>query len=82
VNVTPESAKLHMATIQRYTVAASRDPSQLFYSVTTGIGQTTTREEVSRFANIGVDRVIIGALGASANEYTRLIETNANALIA
>ena len=71
-----------MATIQRYAVAAGRDPSQLFYSVTTGIGQTTTREEVSRFANSGVDQVIIGALGASADEYTRLIETNANALIA
>ncbi len=71
-----------MATIQRYAVAAGRDPSQFFYSVTTGIGQTTTREEVNRFANIGVDQVIIGALGASADEYTRLIETNANALIA
>ena len=82
VNVTPESAKLHMATIQRYAVAAGRDPRKLFYSVTTGIGQTTTREEVNRFADIGVDQVIIGAFAASADEYTRLIETNANALIA
>jgi hypothetical protein len=54
----------------------------LFYSVTTGIGQTTTREEVNRFADIGVDQVIIGAFAESADEYTRLIETNANALIA
>ena len=82
VNVTPDTAKSHIANIKRYAEAAGRDTSKLFYSVTTGVGQKVTTDEVKRFADIGVHQVIVGAFGASADEYKRLIEANAEQLIA
>jgi probable F420-dependent oxidoreductase len=82
VNVTPETAKTHLANIKRYAEAAGRDASKLFYSVTTSIGQAVSRDEVQRFADIGVHQVILGAFGGSADEYKRIIETNAQSLIA
>ncbi len=82
VNVTLESAKTHLATIKRHAAAAGRDASKLFYSVTTGVGLPVSRDEVNRFEDIGVNQVIVGAFGASAEEYTRLIEDNAKTLIA
>lgn len=82
VNVTPDSAKSHIANIKRYAEAAGRDTNKLFYSVTTGVGQKVTTDEVKRFADIGVHQVIVGAFGASADEYKRLIEANAEQLIA
>ena len=82
VNVTPDTAKSHIANIKRYAEAAGRDTSKLFYSVTTGVGQKVTTDEVKRFADIGVDQVIVGGFGASADEYKRLIEANAEQLIA
>ncbi len=82
VNVTPETAKTHLANIKRYAEAAGRDPSKLFFSVTTSIGQAVTRDEVKRFADIGVHQVILGAFGSSADEYKRIIESNAESLIA
>ena len=82
VNVTPDTAKSHIANIKRYAEAAGRDTSKLFYSVTTGIGQQVSADEVKRFADIGVHQVIVGGFGASADEYQRLIESNAEQLIA
>jgi probable F420-dependent oxidoreductase len=82
VNVTPETAKVHMANIKRYASAAGRDASKLHYSVSPGIGVPVTLDEVKRFADIGVDQVIIGAFAASAAEYKQTIESNASALIA
>ena len=82
VNVTPETAKTHMANIKRYADAAGRDASKLHYSVSPGIGVPVTLDEVKRFADIGVDQVIIGAFAASAAEYKQVIESNASALIA
>ena len=82
VNVTPDTAKSHIANIKRYAEAAGRDAGKLFYSVTTAIGQAVTADEVKRFADLGVHQVIVGAFGASADEYKRLIESNAERLIA
>ena len=82
VNVTPETAKTHMANIKRYADAAGRDASKLHYSVSPGIGVPVTLDEIKRFADIGVDQVIIGAFAASAVEYKQVIESNASALIA
>ena len=82
VNVTPETAKTHLANIRRYADAAGRDPAKLFFSVTTSIGQAVSRDEVNRFADIGVHQVILGAFGASGDEYKRIIESNAETLIA
>ncbi len=82
VNVTVASAKLHMATIKRFAEAAGRDPGKLTYAVSTGIGVPVTAEEVRQFADIGVDQVIVGAFADSADEYRRVIESNAEALIA
>ncbi len=82
VNVTPETAKTHMANIKRYAEAAGRDASKLHYSVSPGIGVPITLDEVKRFADIGVHQVIVGAFAASAAEYKQVIESNASALIA
>ena len=82
VNVSPEAAKTHMANIKRHADAAGRDASKLHYSVSPGIGVPVTLDEVKRYADIGVDQVIIGAFAASAAEYKQVIESNANALIA
>ena len=82
VNVTPDTAKSHIANIKRYAEAAGRDADKLFYSVTTAIGQAVTADEVKRFADLGVHQVIVGAFGASADEYKRLIESNAERLLA
>ncbi len=82
VNVTPDSAKSHIATIKRFAEAAGRDASKLSFAVTTSIGQKVSADEVKRFADIGVHQVIVGAFGASADEYKRLIESNAESLIA
>ena len=82
VNVTPATAKTHMANIKRYADAAGRDASKLHYAVSPGIGVPVTFDEVKRFADIGVDQVIIGAFAASAAEYKQVIEDNAGALIA
>lgn len=81
VNVTVDSAQAHMAKIKHYATAAGRDLSKLSFAVTTGIGLPVTRDEVKRFEDIGVDEVIVGAFGSSADEYTRLIEQNARTLI-
>ncbi len=81
VNVTLESTKAHMTTIRRYAEAAGRDPGKLSFSVSTGIGTPITRAEVEAFAAIGVNQVIVGAFGSSADEYKRLIEEHARALI-
>ncbi len=82
VNVTPASAKAHLATIRRHAEAAGRDPSKLFFSVTTGMGLAVSRDEVERFAEAGVHQVILGAFGSSADDYRRIIEGNAESLIA
>ncbi len=82
VNVTPDSAKSHIATIKRFAEAAGRDASKLSFAVTTSIGQKVSTDEVKRFADVGVHQVIVGAFGASADEYKRLIESNAESLIA
>lgn len=82
VNVTPETAKTHMANIKRYAEAAGRDASKLHYSVSPGIGVPVSLDEVKRFADIGVDQVIVGAFADSGAEYKKVIEMNANALIA
>ena len=82
VNVTPETAKTHMANIKRYADAAGRDASKLHFSVSPGIGVPVTLDEVKRFADVGVDQVIIGAFADSAAEYKQVIESNAEALIA
>ncbi|MBX9606195.1 MAG: LLM class F420-dependent oxidoreductase [Gammaproteobacteria bacterium] len=82
VNVTPDSAKAHIATIRAHAEAAGRDPSRLFFSATIGMGVPTTPDDLKRFEDVGVHQVIIGAFAASAEEYQRLIEDNARALIA
>jgi probable F420-dependent oxidoreductase len=81
VNVTPESAATHMATIKRFAEAAGRDASKLSYAVTTGIGAPTSADEVKQFADIGVDQVIVGGFAASIEEFKQVIEDNAEALI-
>lgn len=81
VNVTPDTARTHIANIRRHAEAAGRDASKLFFSVTTSIGQAVSRDEVQRFADIGVHQVILGAFGSSADEYRQLIESNAESLI-
>lgn len=82
VNVTPDSAKAHIAKMRQYASAAGRDASKLHFSVTTGMGQAVSRDEVQRFAEVGVHQIIVGAFGASADEYKRVIETSARDLIA
>ena len=82
VNVTPDSAKAHIAKIKAYAAAAGRDAGKLYFSVTTAIGQEVSSDEVKRFAEVGVHQVIVGAFGSSADEYKRLIESNAERLIA
>lgn len=82
VNVTPDSAKAHIAKIRQYAAAAGRDASKLFFSVTTAMGQAVSRDEMQRFADVGVHQIIVGAFGASADEYKRVIETSARDLIA
>ena len=82
MNVTPDSAKSHIANIKRYAEAAGRDAGKLSFAVTTAIGQTVSADEVKRFADVGVHQVIVGAFGASADEYQRLIESDAERLIA
>ena len=82
VNVTPDSAKAHIAKIKAYAAAAGRDASKLFFSATTAMGQEVSSDEVKRFAEAGVHQVIVGAFGSSADEYKRLIESSAERLIA
>ena len=80
VNVTPDSAKAHIAKIRQYAAAAGRDASKLFFSVTTAMGQAVSRDEMQRFADVGVHQIIVGAFGASADEYKRVLETSARDL--
>ena len=82
VNVTVESAADHIKTIKGFAEAAGRDASALTYSVTTGVGVPVTRSEIDQFAELGVDQVIVGGFAADAAEYKRLIEENAESLIA
>jgi alkanesulfonate monooxygenase SsuD/methylene tetrahydromethanopterin reductase-like flavin-dependent oxidoreductase (luciferase family) len=70
-----------MASIKGFAKAAGRDPSKISISVSTGIGVPISADEVKQFADMGVDQVIIGGFGASAEEYTKIIESNAEALI-
>ncbi len=81
VNVSVEAARKHLATIRRHAEAAGRDPAKLSYAVSTGLGIPITRDEVNRFADLGVDQVIVGVFGDTADEYQRAIEENARALI-
>ncbi|MCB1747279.1 MAG: LLM class F420-dependent oxidoreductase [Gammaproteobacteria bacterium] len=81
VNVTVDTARQHLATIRGFAEAAGRDPAQLSYAISTGIGVPITLDEVKRFADIGIDQVIVGAFANSADEYSRVIEDTAETLI-
>ncbi|MGR8921842.1 MAG: LLM class F420-dependent oxidoreductase [Gammaproteobacteria bacterium] len=81
VNVTVEAAQDHLATIGRFAHDAGRDASALSYAVSPGLGTPVSLHEVKQYRDVGIDQVIIGAFAASADEYKRLIEESAEALI-
>ncbi len=81
VNVTVESTRKALATIKHFADAAGRDASKLSYAVSTGLGIPITRDEVNRFAELGVDQIIVGVFANSAEDYKREIEHYANTLI-
>lgn len=81
VNVSVEAAKTHMATIKRFAEAAGRDASTLTYAVSPQLGMPIGLDEVKQYAELGIDQVIVGSFGASADEYKQAIESTAEALI-
>ena len=81
VNLTPDATKDALATIKGFADAAGRDASSLSYAVSPGIGIPVSLDDVKRYEAVGIDQVIIGAFGTSADEYKRLIEDAAESLI-
>lgn len=81
VNVTPDAVKAHLETIGRFANAAGRDASKLSYAVSPQLGGPISLDEVKRFEDAGADQVVLGAFGASADEYKQLIENSAESLI-
>ena len=82
VNVAPDVAKTHIATIKRYAEAAGRDAMKFHYSASPVIGTPVSLDEVKRYADAGIHQVVIGAFANGADEFKRVIESNAEALIA
>lgn len=81
VNVSPEDAKTHIASIRRFAEEAGRDASTLTLAASPQLGAPVSLDEVKRFADAGIDQVIIGGFGTSPEEYKQLIETAAEALV-
>lgn len=81
VNVSPEAAQQHLATIAGFAEAAGRDPASLSYAVSPQIGAPVTLDEVNQYRDAGVDQVIVGAFCATADEFRQSIEAAAEALI-
>ncbi len=81
VNVSPDAAKSHLATIKRFAEEAGRDPSSLSYAVSPQLGEPVSPDEVKQYADLGVDQVIVGAFGESAEAFKQTIEEAAEALV-
>ena len=81
VNVTPESAKEHIAKMQGYAEAAGRDSGQFHYSVSPGIGQPIEMDDVKRFRDLGVQQVIVGGFSESAEAAKRDVEALAEQIV-
>jgi probable F420-dependent oxidoreductase len=81
VNVTPDAAKVHTETIKRFAKEAGRDASSLTYAVSPQLGGPITPDEVKQFEDAGVDQVIVGRFGESADDYKQILESTAESLI-
>jgi len=81
VNVSPDAAKLHLATIKKFADAAGRDASTFSYAVSPQLGAPISLDEVKQFADAGIDQVVVGAFGESGDEYKQVIEAGAESLI-
>lgn len=81
VNVSLEAAVRHKQAIADFARAAGRDPAGLSYAVSPQFGGPVTLDEVRRYEDAGIDQVIVGIFGSSAEEFTRVIEQTAEALI-
>jgi len=81
VNVSVEDAADHMATIKGFAEAAGRDPSSLTYAASPQLGGPIALDEVKQYQDLGIDQVIIGIFGESADDYKKAIEGAAESLI-
>lgn len=62
VNVTPEDTKAKIERIQQYARAAGRDPRNLHFSVSPGIGVSIELDQVKRYRDAGAHQVILGTI--------------------
>jgi probable F420-dependent oxidoreductase len=81
VNVSVEDAADHMATIKGFAEAAGRDPSSLTYAASPQLGGPIALDEVKQYQDLGIDQVIVGIFGESADDYKKAIEGAAESLI-
>lgn len=78
MNVSIDEAGPKIAKVRAYAQAAGRNPAQLQFSISPGLGVSPSRDELKRAQDAGVQQIIVGSfpadLQAAKDDIARLAE--------